>query len=487
MGKSQTPTSIQALHAAFENAEWTPTSITRHFFDQARPNRLNAWLTLCEERALEQAAQADRHLADAGGRVPSDRYPLFGVPMGIKDNLAVAGVRLTCASRMLDNYIAPYTSTVVQRLESAGAITLGKLNLDEFAMGGSNENSAFGRVLHPTHSDRVAGGSSGGSAAAVAGGECLAALGSDTGGSIRLPASYCGLFGMKPTYGRVSRYGLVAFASSLDQVGPITRSVDDGERILGVISGPDVRDSTSLSLPRIGGAGAFKLNGLRIGLPTELHTEGDSPSVRMTMSGVRAALERAGAEIVPCSLPHVGNSIAVYYVLAVSEASSNLSRFDGVRFGTRAPGASKAGSLEEFYAANRSLFGAEVKRRILLGTFSLSSGYADEYFLRAAKVRALIARDFEAVFQKVDCILSPVAPTTAFRAGEKNSDPLQMYLNDLYTVPANLAGIPAITVPWSWDEEGLPVGIQLMGPAGGDAALIDIGRALEALQLGGVA
>lgn len=487
MGNPQSLHTIHALHAAYESGEWTPTSATRHFLDQARPNRLNAWVTLCEERALAQAAVADRILNESGRKVPLEKFPLFGVPMGIKDNLALQGVRMTCASRMLENYIAPYTATVVERLENAGAITLGKLNLDEFAMGGSNENSAFGRVLHPTHPDRVSGGSSGGSAAAVAAGECLASLGSDTGGSIRLPASYCGLFGVKPTYGRVSRYGLVAFASSLDQVGPMTRTVEDGALILEVISGRDPRDSTSLTLPPVKSPGKSRLAGLRVGIPTEFLTGGDEPSVRQAIEDVKAALRKEGAELVPCVLPHVANAIAVYYVIAVSEASSNLSRFDGVRFGVRSPGARNSDSLEGFYAENRSLFGPEVKRRILLGTFSLSSGYADEYFLRAARVRALIATDFEKAFEKVDCILSPVAPTAAFRAGDKNSDPLQMYLNDLYTVPANLAGIPAVSVPWSQDGNGLPVGIQLMGASGSDEWLLDIARSLESIRDGGAA
>ena len=479
------PDDIASLHRAFEAGVWTPSSITRHYLDKARVNRLNAWLSVSERRALDQAAQADRILRESNGKVPHSRFPLLGVPMGIKDNLAVQGERLTCASRMLEGYIAPYTATVVERLESAGAITLGKLNLDEFAMGGSNENSAFGRSMHPTHPERVTGGSSGGSAAAVAGGECLAALGSDTGGSIRLPASYCGIAGFKPTYGRVSRYGLVAFASSLDQVGPMTRTVADSARILEVISGRDPRDSTSLDLPAIRESTLSGIRGLRVGIPVEFDGEGLSSDVRSAFASVKQRLTQAGATLVQCSLPHVTHSIAVYYVLAMAEASSNLSRFDGVRFGTRAATSAGAESLENFYAENRSLFGAEVKRRILLGTFSLSSGYADEYFLRAARVRALIARDFDAAFQNLDCILSPVSATTAFRAGEKSSDPLQMYLNDLYTVPANLAGIPAATLPWSVDSERLPIGMQIMGPRGGDESLIALTRALESLRSGG--
>ena len=479
------PSDITSLHRSFESGEWTPSSITRHYLDKARSNRLNSWLSVSEQRALDQAAQADRVLSDSGGVIPLVQYPLFGVPMGIKDNLAVQGEKLTCASRMLEEYIAPYSATVVERLESAGAITLGKLNLDEFAMGGSNENSAFGRSIHPTHPDRVTGGSSGGSAAAVAGGECLAALGSDTGGSIRLPAAYCGIAGFKPTYGRVSRYGLVAFASSLDQVGPMTRTVTDGIRILEVISGCDPRDSTSLNLPAIHQQDLSKLQGVRVGVPVEFKEEGLSADVRSAFQELKERLTRAGASLVDCSLPHIVHSIAVYYVLAMSEASSNLSRFDGVRFGKRPSSAAGAQSLETFYAENRSLFGAEVKRRILLGTFSLSSGYADEYFLRAAKVRALIAQDFDRAFERLDCILSPVSATTAFRAGEKSLDPLQMYLNDLYTVPANLAGIPALSLPWSTDKDQLPIGMQVMGPRGGDESLLGLALALESLRNGG--
>jgi len=479
------PLDITSLHRAFEAGEWTPGAITRYYLDKIRANRLNAWLNVSEERALEQAARAERILSDSGGKVPLARFPLFGVPMGIKDNLAVQGEKLTCASRMLAEYIAPYSATVVERLESAGAITLGKLNLDEFAMGGSNENSAFGRSLHPTHPERVTGGSSGGSAAAVAGGECLAALGSDTGGSIRLPASYCGIFGIKPTYGRVSRYGLVAFASSLDQVGPMTRTLEDGTRILQVISGVDPRDATSLVMPAITRPQASPLQGLRVGIPAEFDGEGLSSDVRSSFQDLKERLTRAGATLIPCSLPHITHSIAVYYVLAMAEASSNLSRFDGVRFGNRAATAAGAESLEKFYAENRSLFGAEVKRRILLGTFSLSSGYADEYFLRAAKVRALIARDFDHAFQNLDCMLSPVSATAAFRAGEKSSAPLQMYLNDLYTVPANLAGIPALSLPWSRDSDLLPIGMQFMGPRGCDEKLLGIARSVEKLRNGG--
>ncbi len=476
MSKLDSLKSIRQLHQAYESGEWTPTAVTQHFLDQARPNRLNAWITLCEQRALNQASLAEEVLKLNGGKVPRATHPLLGVPMGIKDNLAVEGVRMTCASRMLESYIAPYSATVVERLESAGAITLGKLNLDEFAMGGSNENSAFGRVLHPTHPDRIPGGSSGGSAAAVAAGECLVALGSDTGGSIRLPASYCGVFGVKPTYGRVSRSGLVAFASSLDQVGPLARSLDDAAQVLAVISGHDPLESTSLGLPPIAGMGEAEMKGLRVGVPQELSWLGAAPSVREAMESCVEALRSAGAEVIPVSLPRVKHSIAVYYVVAVSEASSNLSRFDGVRYGSRSPHAVSARSLEEFHSVNRSLFGAEVKRRILLGTFSLSSGYSDEYFLRAAKVRALIADDLDSALSSVDCILSPVAPTPAFRAGEKTKDPLEMYLNDLYTVPANLAGIPALSLPWSRDADGLSIGVQLMGRSGADDQLLSIAR-----------
>ncbi len=484
MAQLESLISIKKLHAAYESGEWNPVSVTKYFLEKVKASRLNAWLTVCEERALVQAKHAHGILISNGNRVPRSEYPLFGVPAGIKDNLAVRGVRMTCASRMLEKYIAPYSATVVERMEKAGAIILGKLNLDEFAMGGSNENSAFGRVEHPLHPGFVPGGSSGGSAAAVAAGECLVALGSDTGGSIRLPASYCGIVGMKPTYGRVSRYGLVAFASSLDQVGPMARNLDDAALLLQVISGYDAAEATSLNLPAVLPSPKAQWRGMRVGIPTELSAEDASFSVRKEIDKLKESLSELGAELIPISLPRVAHSIAVYYVVAVSEASSNLSRFDGVRFGSRPAGSAEANSLEEFHAMNRSLFGPEVKRRILLGTFSLSSGYSDEYFLRAARVRNLIAQDFSDAFQAVDVMISPVAPTTAYRFGEKTTDPLEMYLNDLYTVPANLTGIPALSLPWSHDDQGLPIGVQFMGPVGSDEKLLGIAKAFEVLREG---
>jgi len=482
MTEAKLPHTLSELHRDFESGVWTPVSITEAFLARAKRNRLNAWLTLCEERALSQAKQLQQILVARGGRVPRDSHPLFGAPTGVKDNIAVADIRMTCASRILDNYITPYSATVVEKLENAGAITLGKLNLDEFAMGGSNENSAFGRVLHPTHPDRVPGGSSGGSAAAVAAQECLISLGSDTGGSIRLPASYCGVVGMKPTYGRVSRFGLVAFASSLDQIGPFANTVDDAARVLQVISGFDRFDSTSTSNSSVGLVPSLSLKGLRVGLPTDLGFENVSLGVKSAMTQVLDLLKRAGVTVVPVELPYVRHAIAVYYLIAVSEASSNLSRFDGVRFGARVEGARGAQSLEAFHAENRSLFGPEVKRRILLGTFALSSGYSEEYFLRAARVRKLISDDINAAFSHVDVLLSPISVSTAFKAGEKTQDPLQMYLNDLYTIPANLAGIPAMSLPWGRDSDQLPVGVQIMAPPGHDEKLLGFAQTLENLR-----
>jgi aspartyl-tRNA(Asn)/glutamyl-tRNA(Gln) amidotransferase subunit A len=482
MTEGKLPLTISELHDAFEEGSWTPLSITEFYLKRAKSNRLNAWLTLCEDRALSQARSLEKVLVEGGGKVPRETQPLFGVPMGIKDNIAVADVRMTCASRILENYIAPYSATVVRQLEDAGAITLGKLNLDEFAMGGSNENSAFGKVLHPTHPDRVPGGSSGGSAAAVAAQECLISLGSDTGGSIRLPASYCGVVGMKPTYGRVSRFGLVAFASSLDQIGPFAHTVKDTARVLQVISGFDQLEATSTASRKIQAQSLEAIKGLKVGLPTDLGFENASSGVKQAMTQVVGQLERAGVTVVPVELPHVRHAIAVYYVIAVSEASSNLSRFDGVRYGARTEAGSNASSLEGFHSQNRSLFGPEVKRRILLGTFSLSSGYSDEYFLRAAKVRHLIAQGISDAFSKVDFLLSPVSVSSAFKSGEKTQDPLQMYLNDLYTIPANLAGLPAISLPWTQDADALPVGIQIMAPQGRDESLLDFSQALETIR-----
>jgi aspartyl-tRNA(Asn)/glutamyl-tRNA(Gln) amidotransferase subunit A len=391
---------------------------------------------------------------------------------------------------MLDNYIAPYTATAVKKLEDAGVISLGKLNMDEFAMGSSNENSAYGPVLHPTHLDRVPGGSSGGSATAVAADLCVAALGTDTGGSIRLPASFCGIVGMKPTYGRISRYGQIAFASSLDQIGPMTKTVEDAALLCQVMSGVDMYDSTT-STEAVGDwvkvvrdtAANPTSKGLRIGIPKEYFIDGIDAEVRIAIDSMIAKFRADGAEIVPISLPHTEYAVATYYVVAVSEASSNLSRFDGVRFGVRPKAAMEAGSLSEFYKKVRANFGPEVKRRIILGTFALSSGYYDAYYRRAGQVRRLMREDFEKAFEKVDVIVSAVSPTTAFKLGEKAKNPLQMYLTDIFTIPASMAGLPSMSVPVAKDHQGLPIGLHLIAPRFKEDVLFRAGTIAEKLAL----
>ncbi|CAK9251996.1 unnamed protein product, partial [Sphagnum jensenii] len=443
---------------------------------------LNAYLTLTEERAMAQAKEADRELAREG-RVPRELKPLFGIPMAVKDNLVMEGVRTTAASKMLENYIPPYTATAVERLEKAGAITLGKTNLDEFAMGGSNENSAFGPVKHPLFSDRVSGGSSGGSAAAVRAKLCQFSLGSDTGGSIRLPASFTGVVGFKPTYGRVSRYGLIAFASSLDQVGPFAETVEDVAQIFEVMSGFDAKDGTTARLKKENYSQALKapfdFKSLKIGVPQEYFVEGLSADVEKSVREALEFFKAQGAELVPISLPHSPYCIAVYYIVAVCEASTNLERFDGVRFGERPASALQAQSLDDFYKKVRAGFGDEVKRRIILGTFALSSGYSEAYYTRACQVRRLIKNDFTEAFKKVDVIMGPVAPSTAFKLGEKSSNPLEMYLNDLYAIPANLAGLPAISVPCGVDSQKLPIGLHIIGDAFSESKLLSVAHAFQ--------
>ncbi len=475
-------TTFREIHEAFEKKTTTPVELTQNYLQAAKSSAHNAYLTICEERALKQAKLAQETLSREGAQA-FEKFPLLGIPLGIKDVLTIQNVRTTCASKILENYVPPYTATAVEKLEAAGAISLGKLNMDEFAMGGSNENSAFGPVLHPTHPDRVPGGSSGGSATAVGAKLCAASLGTDTGGSIRLPASYCGIVGLKPTYGRVSRYGLVAFASSLDQIGPMTRSVEDAAKLLDVMSGHDPKDSTSAPLEKTRSAknlaSAQDLSSLRIGVPKEYFVGGLDPSVEKSVQNSLKWFESRGAKLVSISLPHTQYAVAVYYLVAVSEASSNLARFDGVRFGVRPPAADEARDLAEFYKKVRANFGPEVKRRIILGTFALSSGYYDAYYRRACQVRRLIQRDFDEAFKQVDIIASPVSTTTAFRLGEKNSDPLAMYLNDIFTIPVNLAGLPALSIPCGQDIAGLPVGLQLTSPAFTEESLLSIAHAFE--------
>ncbi len=434
---------------------------------------LNAFLDVYDDDALARAREVDRRLAAGSAG------PLAGMVVAVKDVICVAGRRVTCGSKMLESFEAPYDATVIERLRAADAVVIGKTNMDEFAMGSSNENSAFGPVKNPRDPERVPGGSSGGSAAAVAAGLATAALGSDTGGSIRQPAAFCGVVGLKPTYGRVSRYGLVAFASSFDQIGPFTETVDEAAAVLSAIAGRDPRDSTSADVPVPDYAAALTgdVKGLRVGIPKEYFPPGLDPGIRAAVMAKVGALEKAGAAVHELSLPHTDATIAAYYVLTTAEASSNLARFDGARYGRRAAGAA---DLQEMYVRSRSEgFGDEVKRRIMLGTYVLSSGYYDAYYLKGQKVRRLIRDDFDRAFAGVDVIVTPTTPSTAFKFGEKTGDPLTMYLSDIFTVSANLAGLPGISIPCGSDGDGLPMGLQLLGPRFGEVTLF---RAADFLQ-----
>jgi len=448
---------------------------------QSVDTEIHAFVELTAERAR---ADADR--VDAARAAGEDLGPLAGVPLAIKDNLCTRGVRTTCSSRMLEQFVPPYESTVTERLWSAGAVLMGKTNLDEFAMGGSTETSAFGPTCNPWNTEHVPGGSSGGSAAAVAAGECMAALGSDTGGSIRQPASFCGVVGLKPTYGRVSRWGLVAFASSLDQVGPFSTSVADAAELLQVMAGPDPRDSTCLKVPVPNYVAGLEqsIKGLKVGLIREcFEAEGLDPEVKQSVMAAAAQLEALGAELVELSCPRFNDGIATYYVIAPSEASANLARYDGVKYGYRAEDAE---SLAAMTARSRAEgFGAEVQRRILIGTYALSAGYVDAYYRKAQQVRTLIRRDFDTAFQSVDVLLTPTAPSTAFRAGAHADDPLSMYLADLLTIPVNLAGLPAISVPCGFSSAGLPIGVQLIGNVLQEAQVLQVAHQYE--QAAGIA
>ena len=436
---------------------------------------LNVYVEVTADRARAEASRIDEARA-AGDSLGS----LAGIPLAIKDNLCTRGVRTTCSSRMLEHFVPPYESTVTERLWQAGAVLVGKTNLDEFAMGGSTETSAFGATANPWNTDHVPGGSSGGSAAAVATGSCLAALGSDTGGSIRQPASFCGVVGLKPTYGRVSRWGLVAFASSLDQVGPFTTSVADTAELLQVIAGPDPRDSTCLNVdvPDFSAGLNESIKGTKVGLIREcFEAEGLDSEVKASVQAAAAQLESLGAELVEVSCPRFNDGIATYYVIAPSEASANLARYDGVKYGFRA---ADAESLAAMTARSRAEgFGAEVQRRILIGTYALSAGYVDAYYRKAQQVRTLIRRDFDAAFQSVDVLLTPTAPSTAFRTGAHADDPLSMYLADLLTIPVNLAGLPAISVPSGFSSSGLPIGMQLIGNVLDEARLLQVAHQYE--------
>jgi aspartyl-tRNA(Asn)/glutamyl-tRNA(Gln) amidotransferase subunit A len=475
--------SFAEIRAAYGAKKLSPTELTSQYLDAIQASTHNAFITVCKDRALAQAKTAEKELFREGVAA-FDKKPLLGIPIAAKDNMVIDGVRTTCASRMLENYIPPYTATAIERLEQAGAIIVGKTNLDEFAMGSSNENSAFGPVKNPVDPTRVAGGSSGGSATGVRAGLCAASLGSDTGGSIRLPASFCGVVGLKPTYGRVSRYGLVAFASSLDQIGPFASTVQDSASVLQSMWGSDPLDSTSSSqaTPDLIKAVSQEpsWSSLRVGVPREyFEAEALSGDVRKSIEASVKWFEKKGAKIVPISLSNSKYAVAVYYVVALCEASSNLSRFDGVRFGFRPKEADEAADIGSFYEISRSAFGAEVKRRIILGTFALSSGFQDDFYVKACRVRRLIKRDFDQAFEKVDLIAGPVSTTTAFKIGEKSSDPLAMYLNDIYTIPANLAGIPAISLPCAVGGDGMPIGLHLQAAHFREDLLLSVSAAFE--------
>ncbi|MGB6392278.1 MAG: Asp-tRNA(Asn)/Glu-tRNA(Gln) amidotransferase subunit GatA, partial [Candidatus Acidiferrales bacterium] len=434
---------------------------------------INAYLALSPERAYAQADRMDASIASG-----SNPGPLAGVPIAVKDVLSTTGVTTTCGSKILENYVPPYDATAIERLEQAGAVILGKTNCDEFAMGSSNENSAYGPVQNPAALGRVPGGSSGGSAAAVAAGLAVVSLGTDTGGSIRQPGACCGIPGMMPTYGRVSRYGLIAFASSLDRIGPFATTAADAAIVMSVIAGHDPNDSTSANVPVPDYLKDIEkpLAGLRIGVPEDYFGAGLEPEVKAKIEAGIKLLESLGCVRVALKMPHTSYAIATYYIVATAEASSNLARYDGVRYGLRVSG----GTLMDMYRRTRERgFGAEVKRRIMLGTYVLSAGYYDAYYLRAQKVRSLIARDFAEAFQKVDAIITPTAPTPAFKLGEKTSDPLQMYLADIYTVTGSLAGIPGISVPCGLTSARLPIGMQILGPHFSEGRVLQLAHAFE--------
>jgi aspartyl-tRNA(Asn)/glutamyl-tRNA(Gln) amidotransferase subunit A len=456
-------TTTQML-AGLRSGTFSSRELTQAFLERtdAVESNVHAFLSLIPEQALQQADKADTQLSAArqsGGTVPA----LLGLPIAVKDLLTVKGLRCTCGSKILENFVPPFTATSIQRLLDAGVILTGKTNMDEFAMGSSTENSAYGPTSNPWDLTRVPGGSSGGSAAAVAAREVPVAIGSDTGGSVRQPASFCGLTGIKPTYGRVSRYGLVAYGSSLDTVGVLGHSVEDIVPIFERMSGADPKDATSVDVPvpSIQLDGRTDLKGLRVGVPAEYFIEGIQPEVEAAVRKAIVTLRDMGAEIVEVSLPHTSYALPVYYLIAPAEASANLARYDGIRFGPR----SDSGNLLEMYCETRGeLFGAEVKRRIMLGTYALSAGYYDAYYGQAQKVRTLIKRDFDEAYQTVDVIACPVAPTTAFKQGEHTGDPLAMYLEDVFTLPTNLAGVPGLAFPVGFDSNNLPIGMQLLGP-----------------------
>lgn len=467
--------SIYQLHDALKTKQISSVEATRAMLAriEAVEAKVGSFITITPEQALAGAEAADRRIATG------EMDLLTGIPLAVKDIFLTEGIRTTCGSRILDNFIPPYSATSWEKLRDRGAVLLGKLNQDEFAMGSSNESSAFGICRNPWDTTRIPGGSSGGSAAAIAARQATATLGTDTGGSIRQPASHCGCVGLKPTYGRVSRYGVIAYASSLDQVGPLTRNVTDCAVMLAALAGHDPKDSTSVdcAVPDYVSALAGGVKGLRIGLPKEYFIAGLDEDVQKVMDAAIETYRRLGAEFVDISLPHTDYAVATYYLIATAEASSNLARYDGVRFGHRAK---EAAGLLEMYTKSRSEgFGAEVKRRIMLGTYALSSGYYDAYYVKAQKVRTLIMNDFIRAFEGVDVMLAPVAPTPAFKIGEKINDPLQMYLSDIFTIPVNLAGTCAMSLPAGLSTDGLPIGVQLIGKPFGEETILRAGYAFE--------
>ena len=467
--------SIHQLKKLLHDRQVSAMEITRSVLDRIDrvEERISAYITMDRDTALAQAGEADRRLADGTGGA------LCGIPVSIKDVLCTKGMRTTCGSRILETFIPPYDATVVEKLKNAGAIILGKVSMDEFAMGSANENCAYGVPKNPWNTGHICGGSSGGSAATVAADECIASLGSDTGGSIRQPASHCGVVGLKPTYGRVSRFGLVAFASSLDQVGPLTKDVTDCALMLNVICGHDPRDSTSMNrpVPDFSQSLTHGLEGLTLGIPEEYFGEGLDPEVEAAVRQAIATLEEAGARAVPVSLPHTKYGVAAYYIIAPAEASSNLARFDGVRYGHRD---GTAATLQEMYCTSRSQgFGDEVKRRIIIGTYALSSGYYDAYYKKASQARTLIINDYCAAFNRCDVLVSPVTPAPAWAIGAKSDDPLGTYLSDALTIPNNLAGLPGMSVPCGFSGQGLPIGLQLQASHFQEEKLLRVAYNLE--------
>lgn len=454
------PTTIKEASNLIKNKEVSPVELTKSFLERidSKDKALNSFITVLHDRALQSAKKAESEILEG-----NYKGPLHGMPIGLKDIFVMKDVRATCGSKMLENFISPYNATVTSKLFNSGAVILGKNNMDEFAMGSSNETSYFGSVKNPWDLERVPGGSSGGSASATSANLCIASLGTDTGGSIRQPGALCGVVGMKPTYGRVSRYGMIAFASSLDQAGPLTKTVEDTAIILNTICGNDPLDSTSVDLPVPDYTKALtgNIKGLKVGIPKEYFIRGMDKEVEQSTNNAIKELESLGAEIIEISLPHTSYAVSTYYIIAPCEASSNLARYDGVRYTYRSPDVK---TLKDLFIKSRTEgFGDEVKRRIMIGTYALSSGYYDAYYLKAQKVRTLIRKDFDDAFKKVDVIVAATSPETAFKIGEKTDDPIKMYLSDVLTIPCNIAGIPGISVPCGFSSEGLPIGLQILG------------------------